>query len=377
MAKLFNVEIDDELKKQSQEFKKHLDSEMHFDSVMKNDLLSFEWLDELELICPYIDNIIRRPHLALINEEDIVSIDKAKGVSVATVKHLSKNTQFIDKMDKTSGDIQPSKLLITRREETYNTYENRFAFSLIKRLKKFVYDQEELIKHFEFKNRKELEYKAKTKAGNEIISVTVKLESKEDSSASAENKFQKEIDGIKKRVKLVNDYMTGWERNPFVTSLIKERAPEIKEPIRKTNLIIHNPDFQMAMRLWEYLKKYEESRSSLSKDGVNTFGDQLLKGIMDDSFMTEFFVLNSISKSRKEQKEKLSNYAMIMATEQIKRIISLLLNNGIKLNEKQILDLIFKELKQENKKTKTGKKKVQKKFKSAIDDYIERTQDYL
>lgn len=377
MAKIIKNENYQELKKQSDAFKRHLDSEMHFNSVMKNDLLSFEWLDETDIICPYIDNVIRKPHLALVSEEDVVSIDKAKKVSVETVKHLSKNTQFIDKIDPTTQDVQPSKLLITRREETYNTYENRFAYTLIKRLKRFVFTQEDLIKAFEFKNKKELEYKASSKANGEKINITISLSSEEDSSKSTENKFKKEVEQAKVRLKLVNDYIKSWERHEFMTSLDKAHVPLVLPPIKKTNLIKHSPDFQMAERLWLYLNKYEEANNDITKEGNDTFGDELLKGILDDSFMSDFFVLESISKSKKEQKEKISDYAVIMATEQIKRIVTILLNNGIKVTKNQILDLVFSDIKQENKKVNTGSKKVQKKFKSAIDEYIERTQDYL
>lgn len=377
MAKIIKNENYQELKKQSDAFKRHLDSEMHFDSVMKNDLLSFEWLDETDIICPYLDNIIRKPHLTLVNEEDVVGIDKAKIVSVESVKHLSRNTQFIDKIDAVTQDVQPSKLLITRREETYNTYENRFAYTLILRLKKFVFTQEDLIKDFEFKNKKRLEYKATTKANGEKINITINLSSEEDSSKSKENKFKKELENAKVRLKLVKDYITSWERQEFFTSLNKEHVPLVIPPIKKTNLIKHNPDFQMAERLWMYLNKYEEQDNDLSKEGNDTFGNELLKGILDDSFMSDFFVLESISKSRKEQKEKISDYAVIMATEQIKRIVTILLNNGIKVTKSQILDLVFNDIKQETKKVNTGGKKVEKKFKSAIDEYIERTQDYL
>ena len=113
---------------------------MHFKSESENDSLNFEWLDKLEVTNPYIDNLVRNPKLALITESDVVKIEKAKKVSIETIKNLSKHTEYIDKLDPVTEEVQPSKLLITRGEETYNTYENRFIFTLIHKLDKFEKD---------------------------------------------------------------------------------------------------------------------------------------------------------------------------------------------------------------------------------------------
>ena len=126
------------LSEKSDNFIEKINSEMYYQSDFSSDSFDFNWVDEIEFACPYLDNIVTNPKVALIKEEDVVKIEKAKKVSVASIKNLSKNTHFIDKVDEETEEVQPSKLLIERTEETFNTYENRFLFTLVYNLSRFI-----------------------------------------------------------------------------------------------------------------------------------------------------------------------------------------------------------------------------------------------
>lgn len=90
-----------------------------------------------------------------------------------------------------------------------------------------------------------------------------------------------------------------------------------------------------------------------------------------------YFVLDSISSTKRAQKEKLSMYAIIMIKQQVQRAISLLLNSGIKISDEELLSMVSNEIKNEKSKVNIGSADVRKKFKSAVDEYLERTKDYL
>jgi hypothetical protein len=109
MTKVSEVDVSEQLKKKSELFTKNINSNMYFQSEFTNDSMSFKWVDEIEFACPYIDNIIKNPKLALINEEDVVKIEKAKKITVASVKDLSKHTHYIEKIDEKTEEVQPSK----------------------------------------------------------------------------------------------------------------------------------------------------------------------------------------------------------------------------------------------------------------------------
>ena len=80
-------------------FMKKISSNMHFKSELTNNSMSFDWVNEMEFACPYLDNIVRNPKIALVKEEDIVKIGKAKKTSVASIKDLSRHTHFIEKIN--------------------------------------------------------------------------------------------------------------------------------------------------------------------------------------------------------------------------------------------------------------------------------------
>ena len=76
-----------------------------------------------------IDNIFENPKRFIVSQDEILNIEKSKKVGVETVKHLSKHTNFISEVDEETGDIKPEKLLNELKEETFNTYENRFIYT--------------------------------------------------------------------------------------------------------------------------------------------------------------------------------------------------------------------------------------------------------
>ena len=377
MARAKKIHSDEKLAEKSELFMQNVSSDMSFKSEITNDSMSFDWVNEIEFSCPYLDNIVRNPKVALIKEEEVVKIEKARKITVASVKDLSKHTHFIEKIDRTTNEVRPSKILIEHHEETFNTYENRFIYTLIDNMLKFIMRKEVALENFKTKNDKVLEYAASTNNGYEKVNVELKISSKEMPKGSKENDFQKEIDELKKRVKKMKDYIASWKRSEMLKSLEKAHVAFVVSPIKKTNMILKNPNFQIAMKLWDFLQTYDYDDTDGSKDGLDTTGNEVLKGILDESFLIDYCVFDSISSSKREQKEKLSKYAVIMVKKEIHRAVSLLLNCGIKITDEEIIAMITSEIKNEKEKRVIGSTDIKKKFQSAMDEYLERTQDYL
>lgn len=377
MEKEFNVGVDENLRKKRESFANKMESEMYFKSNVSSDSMSFDWVDEFEFACPYIDNIIKKPKMALIKEEDVVKIEKAKKITVASVKDLSRHTHYIEKIDRKTNEVKPSKILIIRNEETFNIYENRFIYTLIDNLTRFIMRKEAILEEFSTEKNKTLEYVASTFTENEKISIELKINSDELPKNSGDNEFSKEIEEIKVRLRKIKDYISGWKRSEFMKALDKEHVSFVTSPIKKTNMILKNPNFQIAMKLWTFLQTYDMNDRENTKEGLDTSGNDILKGFLDHSFLIDYCVLDSVSRTKREQKEKLAEYAILMLTEEIHRIISLLLSSGIKITDEQLLSMIANEMKQERNNRLVGIDDVKKKFKNAMNEYLERTQDYL
>lgn len=377
MTKVSNIKIDEKLKKKSNTFIKRMSSDMYFMSELNSDSMSFDWLDEIEAACPYIDNIIKNPKMALIKEEEVVKIEKAKKITVASIKDLARNTHYIEKIDELTNEVKPSKILIERNEETFNTYENRFIYTLVDNIVRFILRQESLLSEIDSKNDKVLEYAASTLTGEERVNIELKISAKELPKGNKGKDFNKEIKEIKLRVRRIKDYIASWRRSEFIKSLEKAHASFITPPIRKTNMILKNPNFQVASKLWGFLQTYDDRDNESLKTNLDTTGDNVLKGILDDSFLMNYFVLDSICASKKEQKDNLTKYAAIMINQQIQRVVSLMLNSGLDISAEEILSMISNEIKQEKSKRLVGSDDVKNKFKNAMEEYLKKTQDYL
>ncbi len=377
MAKITTLSEDHYASDRSEKFIKNINSDMHFKSEFSANESNFDWLNEVEFALIYLDNIVRAPRVILVNEEEVVKVERAKKITVASIKNLARNTHFIEKIDDTTKDVQPSKILEVRSEESYNTYENRFVFTLIDMLTRFIAKQEEALKDLKNDNNKKLQYAASTVINGERINVELSIDSKEVTKLGNDKETQERIKEIKERIKKIKQYLTYWNRSEFIKNLIKARASFVIPPIKKTNLILKNPNFQVATRLWEFLYAYGLNDQDDTKEGLDTSGTNTLKEILDDTFLTQYFVLDSISQSKREQKDKLSKYAVVMLKQQVQRAVSLLLNCGVKITDEQILELVAKEIKKERNKKVIGKNDVKKKFMSVMDEYLESTQNYL
>ena len=375
MGKQVNLVLDDELKDRSDQFLKKASSTMHLDSNISGDFDSLEWLDIIEEVCPYLDNIIRTPKVALINESEVTKVEKARKTSVDTVKDLSRHTDYIDKLDE-NKDVLPSKLLIVRSEETMNTYENRFIYTLVLFLLRYITEKEKALDDMKPAQEKAMTYTGTTTNGKEKISVEVKINTKPTSTSNGETDIEKKRKAIKKRISGVRRFINYWLAGEMMTSLEKQHAIPVIPPIKKTNLILKNPNFQMATKLWDFLYSEEEIKNG-KISGLNSKGDELLRGILDNSFLMDYYVLDSISLTRKEQKEKLCQYAMLMIMNQVQNAVNILLKNGIKITDKELMKLLSIEMDKKKDVAKIGSAEIKKKFQEEMDDYLSKASELL
>ena len=379
MAKDENIveEIDSLVEKNKNKFLKSLESNMYFKSVFSGDSLSFEWIDQIEFSCPYLDIIVRNPKLTLIKEERVVNVEKSKKVTVESIKDLSRHTNYISKYDEENNFVEPSKILNVFNEETYNIYENRFLYTLIKQVESFILKKEEELKDFKFNDSKLLEYSATSMTDYEKVSIELRLNSESFPDNKPNSKFNDEIKIAKARIKRIKDFIRSWNSSELFKELERVHISLVNPPIKKTNILLKNPNFQIAIRLWDYLQKYDlQERNNLRPDMEQT-GKNPLQDFVDHSFLIDYFVLDSISRTKREQKEKMSKYAILLLTEEIQRTIRLLNNMGIEIDEEMILGMVAKNLKDKKNERLIGVDDVKKKFKNAMDEYLERMQDVL
>jgi len=287
MADKYSVFVDNE-NTTSKKFYRNLKTKVKVEKNTQSTIFDNSWLDLVESVVPYINKIYENPKKFIKNEEEILKIEKTKKVTIDSIKHLSKHTDFISKFDPETGDITPDKLLNVLKEETYNTYENRFAFTLVDVLEDFIKRVEEVI--FNTENRKDNAFfcDAATNIDEEEVKFIVRIES---------NKYKKsntKDEDLKNRINAIKNSITSWKQSGLYKGLIKERAAKVTNPLNKTNVILKNPNFQQAAMLWDFLHSFhinENSITSNTPDSVSTLPDNLQR-LVDTSLMFCYLAMN-------------------------------------------------------------------------------------
>ena len=98
MGKKVENVIDQDFNLKKDLFLKNIDSDMHFVSNYLGNSIKFDWVDEVEKACPFIDHIVRNPKLTLVQDEILVSTERAKRIMSDSIKDLAKQCSALDKM---------------------------------------------------------------------------------------------------------------------------------------------------------------------------------------------------------------------------------------------------------------------------------------
>ncbi len=307
------------------------------------------WIDMIEESIPYLDNIIRNPRRFIMQEENIVPIAKAKVVTEESIKHLAQHTSLIQEV-KEDGSIIPEKLLNVYREETIDLYENRFIKSLLDNLYNFVNNKlNESDQQSYAKVLNNVTYKGEFNKNKEKVKINVTLES----SLNEEINDSKEH-SLDERIKHIKDVLASFRSTAFIKSL-KEASP-VRSPIRKTNVILKEPNFIKALELWEYLEKNNIKPFTTRKKYTEELKDDKIKEDYDLSFL--------IMKEALNKTPALNN----LENKEINQVIyNYVLNNDI--TEASLRKIILKEYKEAMNVKEKVIKDLHKEFKNIINNY--------
>ncbi len=271
------------------------------------------WVEMVEDSIPYLDNIIRNPRRFIVQEENIVPIEKAKVVTEESIRHLAQNTNLIQDVEE-DGTVIPLKLLNVYREETVDLYENRFIKSLVDNLYQFVNNKlAESDQQSRVDTKNKVSYEATQEIGNNKIKINLNLE-----SANAEVIEAKDKDGhsLETRIEHIKDVLAAFRGSQFIKNL--QASQPVRSPIRKTNVILKEPNFIKALELWEYL----ESNAIKPMTSVEDESLDRAKDIID-KYNLAFYLTNDSLKLNKDTKyDKMKSRSRIDLTQVISDVLS-------------------------------------------------------
>ena len=225
-----------------------------------------EWIEVFEEVIPHIDSILRNPNRFIINEEEIVKIELARRVTVDSIKHLAKHTNFIQAIED-NGDVKPSKILNINKDESFDTYENKLIYTLIQNMRLFAEKKKAAIlarASLTNKDYKSIDYNSTSKYFSDAVSMSLHIESNRIMNGK-ETESEKELVGRVEKISRDIQDLTSTETYRIID---KKHITLIRPPIKKTNVILKNVHFQYAMKLWNYLQDNIDDRTKGRKSKV-------------------------------------------------------------------------------------------------------------
>ena len=350
----------------SSNFKDNLRASLQVDTLYDKVDADFEWLGLMEDTIRYIDNILRNPNRFIVNEEEIVKIELARRITVESIRHLSKHTNFIQEINE-NDEVKPSKILNINKDESYDTYENRLIYTLIQKMRDFIQIKKtNTIAPF-LKDTKKFEYQAKSVIGREKINMSLVIDSKIDTKTSTSNS----MDEIGARIERLEADISMLMNTDVYRDLNKKHVAKVIPPIKKTNVILKNVNFQYAMKLWDYLQNNIASPPKRTKENKSYEEAGILKEYVNDTFLLNYVALSTLSKEGNSAKK---NEEMVeeLTNNLIERIVEL----NADLPDEKLKELIGdKLLVVKNKKT-ASLSEVQNAFSRAIKIYLEKIESF-
>lgn len=296
----------------------------------------YKWLEIIEDTLPYIDNILRNPKRFIINEEEIVKVELARKVTVESVIHLTQHTNLIQDIDK-NGDVKPSKILNINKEESLDTYENKFIYTLLNNLRLFFEQRSsEVGACSSFHDKKNIVYKGNTSVGTEKIEFQMEFRSI-DNDTSVANMGNTTL-SYEDRLKKIKVQLDGFFCTELMQTLSKLHVSPVRSPIKKTNVILKNPNFQKAEQLWNFIQSYENTDRN-----VNEKNDYFDTGILKNEYDQAVLMAYIANKSLNETETSLTEEKML--TDVIDRLIDNLLDSDSSITEDQLKELFIQEIK--------------------------------
>ena len=148
---------------------------------------------------------------------------------------------------------------------------------------------------------------------------------------------EKSISNLPERLKKIKQQLDGFHGSELMKTLTKLHVPPVRSPIRKTNVILKNPNFKKAENLWNYIQSYE-SKDQCVVDKKDYFDNSSLKEQYDQSFLLEYIANRTIGSEEGGMTEKK------IVNEMLARVIENILETDVDMDEDKLENLFKKQI---------------------------------
>jgi hypothetical protein len=253
-------------------FKKHTNEDLNSQKLRKaitysnhkNDILTtikydckieVDWIENIEEGLKFVEKAIREEHQFIRTEGEVVPIEKVRKVSKASVEHLSRHSALITRVPKNnSANLIPDKLYVVEKLSDYLVYENRFLYLLLCYLRDFIQMRLNKIKDKTTTYQSEMSIDKDIEANQRHLQYTLDFKDLYKNDPYLIEQYN-QIPMVKRAETIYATVISF-----FATPLMKEvaKAPLLKTPIVKTNVLRMNQNFKAALKLYDYITAYNE-----------------------------------------------------------------------------------------------------------------------
>lgn len=212
-----------------------------------------DWIQAIEQGLVFIEKAIKEERQFIYSNGEVLEIEKVKHITKESVQHLAKHSNLITREQK-GDDIIPDKLYSVERLNDYAVYENRFLYMLLCYLRDFVTIRYNKILDLsnKYDGVMQMDKQITLPKRNVTFSVQLHEEKRDDSYLREHNAAKSAID----RIDLILKAILAFLATPLME--ITGKAPMLKPPITKTNVLKMDNNFKGAVALYDFILAYDK-----------------------------------------------------------------------------------------------------------------------
>ncbi len=223
-------------------------------------IVDLRWVEKIENTIVALDIIIRNPQRFIKNEEEIVPIELVRQVSTESIRHLAQHTSMIAMVK--GDEVTPQRMLNIVKEESFETYENRFLYTLLAKLDYFLDKRLQALSDGAKKSQDVFEFKmdGECDAGKDRLTYSLSMAYVTPHVELSENDLKIDADVSNmtplQRVERVRRILYDFRSAPLMRDL--QGCAMIRPPLNMTNVLTKNQNFRKAVDLWMFIEQYDE-----------------------------------------------------------------------------------------------------------------------
>ena len=297
-----------------------------------------EWVKAIEEALPALQTVVLNPRKFIEEDREVVNIAMARNISPESIQHLLQHSNMIDQVNE-DGTVIPNRILNVFKEESYNTYENRFICTLLLELQQFINKRFNVI----FDNSKDERgtfFEMESMIDNYTETIDYKLEIKiREKQTDIDN--EEENMGIFTRISKIHRQINDLASSGFMTTM--RQYPLVRHPIVKTNAIGKNLNYKACHKLWNYIHAYDRIGYKVDLVKQEPMITKEFERDIYNSFLWDYFMLRNFQEQTDALKPNRPERKKEITVKYIRQVLDEIVR-GLDMPDANVRKLILNEL---------------------------------